>query len=340
MSSGTGGTTGIATWRDPGWRAGALEWAVEQLSRAGTELDGEPEQPHVRTWSTAFRLPLRGGAVAWLKSVGPGSAQEPVLAGALGGWVPDRVLVPLAVEPARRLLLLPDGGRTLRASGADVPAWAAMLQAYARLQLDLAPHAAAMLALGVPDTRPALLPELVDDLLADDDAQLTGRPGGLEPGVRRRLMAGRDDLVRACRALTDGGLPASVQHDDLHDANVFVSDDGYRFFDWGDASVSHPFLSLLVALRMAGRALDLPDGDPALRHLRDAYLEPWHSYGSPQELRAQCDLAMGVAALARALTWRRILRGVHSGERAEWADSVPGWTAEHLRPGPLTAVPR
>ena len=35
----------------------------------------------------------------------------------------------------------------------------------------------------------------------------------------------------------------------------------------------------------------------------------------------------------RALTWRRILRGVHPAERAEWADSVPGWTAEYLEPG-------
>jgi len=80
----SGGTTGIATWRDPGWRPTALEWAAGQLARSGLEPAGEPEQPHVRTWSTAFRLPLRGGGAAWLKAVGLGSAQEPVLAGALG----------------------------------------------------------------------------------------------------------------------------------------------------------------------------------------------------------------------------------------------------------------
>ena len=332
------GTAGIATWRDPGWRAGALEWGLGQLALAGLEPAGEPEQPRVRTWSTVFRLPLRSGGVAWLKAVGPGSAQEPVLAGALGGWVPDRVLVPLAVEPARRLLLLPDGGRTLRAEGAGLPAWEEMLGAYARLQLDLVPHAPAMLDLGVPDTRPARLPDLVDDLLADDEALLLGLPGGPAPEVHRRLLAARDDVARTCRALEDGGLPATLQHDDLHDGNVFASDGRYRFFDWGDASVSHPFLSLLVALRMAGRALDLPDGDPALHRLRDAYLEPWGVYGSPRELRAQCDLALRVAPLARALTWRRILRGVHPDERAEWADSVPGWTAEYLGPGPLPAA--
>ena len=337
MSS--GGTTGIATWRDPRWRTGALEWATGQLALAGLETDGEPEQPHVRTWSTAFRLPLRGGGAAWLKSVGPGSAQEPVLAGALGAWVPEHVLVPLAVEPARRLLLLPDGGRTLRASGAGLPSWEAMLQAYARLQFEVVPHAGALLALGVPDTRPERLPDLVDDLLADDGAQLVGRPGGLDPDVRRRLTAGRDDVARACLDLARGGVPATVQHDDLHDGNVFVTDGGYRFFDWGDATVSHPFLSLLVALRMAAGALGLPAGDPALGRLRDAYLEPWTTVGTARELRRQCDLALLVAPLARALTWRRILRGVHPDERGEWAGSVPGWTAEYLEPGQLAGIP-
>ena len=57
------------------------------------------------------------------------------------------------------------------------------------------------------------------------------------------------------------------------------------------------------------------------------------------ELREQAELALPVTPLQRALTWRRILRGVHPDERAEWQDSVPGWTAEYLRPGPPAGVP-
>ena len=332
----TAETTGIATWQDPVWRASAVRWAAEQLADRGIALDGEPEQPHVYAWSTALRLPVDGGAV-WLKSVGPGSAHEPALAAALGRWVPDHVLAPLAVHPGRRLMLLPDGGQTLRATGGaeSADAWEAMLRDYACLQLELAPRAEEMVGLGVPDARLDRLPELVRDLLADDESLLLDRPDGLASDVRDRVRADHRGYADACRRLADLGIPATLQHDDLHDANVFVTDGRHRFFDWGDAVVAHPFLSLLVTLRVAQRALGVPNGDAVLLRLRDAYLDLWQEHGTVASLREQVDLALRIGPLQRALTWRRILRGVHPAERAEWQDSVPGWTAEYLEPGPL-----
>ncbi|MCW2532861.1 MAG: Phosphotransferase enzyme family protein [Blastococcus sp.] len=71
--------------------------------------------------------------------------------------------------------------------------------------------------------------------------------------------------------------------------------------------------------------------------LRDAYLDVWREHGSLPTLREQCDLALTVGPLQRALTWRRILRGVHPAERPEWQDSVRGWTAECLEPGTVAA---
>ena len=335
-----GPTAGAATWTDPVWRSAALDWAGVQLERAGLTPDAAPAQPHVYPWSTVLRLPVRGGVV-WLKSVGPGSAHEPALSTALGEWAPERVLVPLAVDPGRRLILLPDGGRTLRDVGGStvIEAWESTLRSYARLQLDLVPRASEMLRLGVPDHRPERLPELVADLLADDDALLAGRSEGLDPAVRERIAGDLGRYGEVCERLADGGVPVTLQHDDLHDGNVFVSGNRQRFFDWGDASVSHPFLSLLVALRVAAQALALPSGHPVLLRLRDSYLYEWRDHGSPEQLREQCALALWVGPLQRALTWRRILRGVHPDERAAWADSVPGWTAEHLQPGTLTAAP-
>ena len=328
--------TGAATWQDASWRAAAIEWAAAQLAQQGSALAGEPEQPRIRAWSTVLRLPAESGPV-WLKSIGTGSAQEPPLAAALAAWAPGRVLEPLAVDVGRRLILLPDGGPTMRDTGAGTSAasWEGMLGEYAQLQVDLVPHVDDMLALGVPDARPAVLTAQVGELLADDDAVLLDRPGGLTTAVRDRIAGELPAYAECCHRLAIGGVPASVQHDDLHDGNVFDGPDGHRFFDWGDATVSHPFLSLLVSLRMAARALELPAGDPVLLRLRDAYLEPWSGFGSADELRDLSGLALTVGPPARALTWRRILLGIHVPERAEWDDAVPGWMAEYLEPGSL-----
>jgi hypothetical protein len=214
-----------------------------------------------------------------------------------------------------------------------------MLAGYARLQIAVAEHADGMVAAGVPDHRPDRLPRLVAGLLSDDDAMLAGRPDGIDPELRDRLTGSLDGYAELCRALAGGPLPATVQHDDLHDANVFVVGNGHRFFDWGDASVAHPFLSLLVPLRVARSALDLPQGHPVMARLRDAYLQPWRPFAEAPVLRGLADLALQVTPLQRALTWHRVLAGVHPAERADWQSSVPGWAAETAEPGPLAGVP-
>jgi aminoglycoside phosphotransferase (APT) family kinase protein len=194
-----------------------------------------------------------------------------------------------------------------------------------------------MLRLGVPDARLEVLPALVAELLSNDEWLRLGLPGGMTVDTRDRILADLDRYSEACRRLASFGVPATLQHDDLHDANVFVSDGRPRFFDWGDTVVSHPFVSLLVTLRVAQRALDVPSGDPALLRIRDAYLDEWRDHGSESELQEQVDLALTIGPLQRALTWRRILRGVHPADRVEWQDAVPGWAAESLEPGTLTA---
>jgi aminoglycoside phosphotransferase (APT) family kinase protein len=44
------------------------------------------------------------------------------------------------------------------------------------------------------------------------------------------------------------GVTETLQHDDLHDGQVFVRDDRQLILDWGDAVISHPFFTLSVTL--------------------------------------------------------------------------------------------
>ena len=182
------------------------------------------------------------------------------------------MLEPLGADVEGRRLLLPDGGPPGRIETA--------LPAYGELQRRLVPHAERMIGLGVPDMRPAQMPERLDEAL-----EATGGDA--------RVAALRGDFADWCAELAAAPGEASLDHNDLHAGNVL---DGDRFYDWGDAVVAHPFASMLVPLAAAG--------DDAVR-LRDAYLEAFSDLAPHAELVHTLELACRVGKVARALTWQR-----------------------------------
>ena len=57
-------------WEDPAWLAAAMAWVDDRLTDAGRPRTGEPDQVHVRPWSTAIRVPTAEGDV-WFKANTP-----------------------------------------------------------------------------------------------------------------------------------------------------------------------------------------------------------------------------------------------------------------------------
>lgn len=319
-------------WTDPAWRSIVQRWAQARLAAAGRPVIGPWEQPHVQPWSTALRAPTTAGAV-WLKANGPGTSYEPRLLGELAVLSP-LVPRPLAVDAERAWSLTAHAGERLRDRVAAEPlrsGWEQVLTAYAELQRAAAPRAGRLVALGVPDLRPAVLPGLLAQTLADDAVT-----SGLAPGELRRLADLEQAYGRWCRELDAGGVAPSVQHDDLHDGNVLVDEDRVHVIDWGDAALAHPFSTLLVTLRSVAHRWALQPDDPALTRLRDAYLEPWTAEHPPDHLRRLVTLAVAVAPLGRALAWRRALVGADDEAAVRWWPSVPGWMEElGAAPAPL-----
>lgn len=327
-------------WRDPAWRDEAVSWADERLSRNGLVRTGDAEQVHSYAWSTVLRLPTGSGPF-WFKSNAIGTAHEGPLLAALARWTPDQVLDPLAVDLRRGWLLLPHGGTTLRAATAghtDASHWQDILVEHAELQRAVASHAEEMLAFGVPDVRPERLAHIRADLLDDDVALRLGRPGGLTGEQLERLRGDATRHAAICRELAEIGIPASLQHDDLHDNNVFVPDrpgGRYRVFDWGDASVAHPFAVLLVALRVVADRHHLREGGVELLRLRDAYLEPWTAEFDRPTLVEACRLALRVGGVSRARSYRSALMEGAPADHDAQGDRVPGWLLELYGPHPL-----
>ncbi len=340
-------------WDDGAWRAEALGWVNERLGAIARPPTGEPEQTHAMPWSTVFRVPTAAGPV-WFKANNAGTAYEAALVDALGRWCPDRVVAPLAADTARGWLLMPDGGTTLRAAqrgDTDLDHWQQILVEYADLQRLLVARADELVRLGVPDLRPTVLAEARARLLAEERWLRLDLDDGMSRADLQRLRGDQQRYAALCAELDAYGVPASLQHDDLHDNNVFVANNvfaankvfvtpgHYRVFDWGDSSVSHPFGTLLVTLRVVAHLLKLANGAPELLRMRDAYLEAWTSEYDVADLREAARLAARLGSVARALSYRRSLVDATPEVLAEHGDAVPGWLQEWWEPTPLESAP-
>ena len=229
----------------------------------------------------------------WFKAALPGVAHDVAVTTTLSRLRPDLVLAPLAVDLERAWMLLPVGGERLRElldRQHHPRPWYDLLPAYADLQLVAVPDVDSLVAAGVPDLRLAEIPAASKRLATVFE----------EPAPDAAAVA------QLCSRLASFGIPETIQHDDLHDGNIFVREDGYRIFDWGDSAVMHPFASLVVAFGGIEHRFGLAANDPDIERLLDLYLERFGAYGSADELREAAALARPLGMLSRADAWWRV----------------------------------
>ena len=265
--------------------------AAEDWIRKYVEPVGSIEATHIRPWATVKRVPVAGG-VTWFKACAQVQAFEPRLTAELFARWPDRVTEVLAVDEARRWLLLGDAGIAVGERGNPPEAWLEALPSYAELQKGEMAYVKTHLGHGVPDLRMAALPAGYERLLASE-----------VPLARQDVNRLRDYAPRfteLCAALAETGIHESVQHDDLHMANLYSGGGKLRVVDWGDSSIAHPFFSLVVTFRFLEEVNHLAPDDPWFPRLRDAYLEPWGS-----GLEETFEIAIRVGWFAHAIAWTR-----------------------------------
>lgn len=264
----------MTPFTDPVWLAEVRAWIESQV-----EVTGEIEQPHVRPWATVLRVPTPGGPV-WFKAARDAFAYEPALLELLLPLAPELLPEVLASRPEAGWLLLADAGDRARERPVD---WTSLMRRYAELQIAAAPLDGDLLAAGVVDNRAPRL-----------DAVMPALERATADALRARLP----EVERAFGRLADSPLPVTIDHGDLHDANVFSKDGRPRLLDWGDATVGHPFTTLALE----------PDDPAAL----EAYLDVWAGIAPRGELQRCLADVRAVRWLLRAINYARVLPYDHS----------------------------
>lgn len=273
-----------------------------------------------------IRIPTDRGPV-FFKATWARQRHEAAVTELLAEWVPKDIGVVLAADRRRNFLLVDDAGERLRAILArdhDLKRWHAVLPIYAELQLATAPHASELIAAGAPDRRTATLSAQYERLLRQHALLRVGLVDGITTTQERKLRALIPSVGEWCARIADT-LPDTIQHDDLHDGQVFVRDGHYRVLDWGDSCVSHPFYSLTVVLRSIGHTFKLKDDSPELRRLVDLYLEPFTKIATMHHLRETYEIARRLGRICRVLTWASLVPYFSPAKRREERGAIPGW---------------
>jgi len=321
-------------WLDPEWKKSVHEWIREQAEHSAFRLMGEIEQPHIRPWSTVMRIPSNEG-VLFFKATAPETKYEIELTQKLAQWVPETMPELVAMDISRGWMLMRDSGDSLRAAirpAQDIKPWGPVIRRYAELQIGLAEHVDEILALGVPDHRLAVLPSLYAKLIANEDSLMIGQEKGLTIDEFHRLKDLLPRFEELCGELSAYGIPESLNHGDFHDGNVLLKDGRITFFDWGDADVTHPFVSLRTFFVSIEITLDLDDYafTPGMAVLLDLYLEPFQRYTTSSELLKAYSLSKPVASVVKTLSWYQTITRMNEPMREEHAYIIPELLKEFL----------
>ena len=308
-------------WTREGWYATAAAWADEQLRRAGNPPVGAPEQPFLRAWSFQLRIPVAHGAV-YFKASPPVFGHEAEVTRLRSDRFPASIPRVLATDKKRHWMLTDDFGPVHRpASAGAVEAYVRMVPQLAAIQRFTEGHTRELSAAGCPDHRTTRLPELLSELIEDDER--------LESAERHRLADYVPNFRDLCAELESAGVPDSLVHLDIWRGNFTDRATGPLLFDWAESVLGHPFISLDEALRDLRSAA--PGDENAARRVTDAYLRQWSGLAPMEHLVRAARLAATAGIVSRALLWQDALKTLDPERARPYAGTV----AAQLRELPL-----
>jgi aminoglycoside phosphotransferase (APT) family kinase protein len=304
-----------APWMRPGWFAKAADWLVDVADRMN--IGGMMSVVQRRAWARSSTLQLHAdNSTLYLKAVPQMFSYEPVITRVLALRYPGYAPKVKAVHVERGWMLMEDfGGRSL-VDCDDLSIWKEGIRQYAQIQLDLVRSTESLIALGLPDRH-------LDYLASQIERLRHNLPDTLTDEEQRDIWHAASTWRSLCYELADYNIPLSLSHGDLWAGNVIVRETGdCLFFDWSDASVSHPFFDLpFFLLELNPNFSDVKD---ARQQIQDAYLEMWTRYEPLINLRRAYHLAQVLGFVHQAtIYYSHVLPNIESSARWEMESMLP-----------------
>jgi hypothetical protein len=293
-------------------------------------------QAKLRAWASVWRVETADG-VWFFKQNCPMQAFEAAAAAELARLAPHHVIPVTAIDRERGFLLTPDQGPIFGDTvGDDLDAWCRVASEGALLQREVAGSVDLLVAAGMTRLAVADTPAYVEARVASLAALAEGDPRRLATEDADRLRAHLPVVRRWAETVSALGLPITLNHNDLHEHNVFDVGGELRFFDFGDALLTEPLGVLLITLNVLGHRLGCAAGDARLERVANAALEVWSDLVPMSDLRAALPAALQLGRLGRAESWVRVCASLTEAEVAEFGESIPHWLCTLLEDPPIS----
>lgn len=290
-----------------GWLRELFRWTYEQTAPLGMRLTGNFRQYNASPAFSLLRLETDGPAL-WFKATGEPNAHELPVTLLLADRFPSRVPRILGVHTSWNGWLSEEvAGRPLDEL-TECSAWERAAEALAELQIESIGRAAELVDGKCKDLRLPLAARHINRFVTRMGAFMrVQEKQSPAPLVGTELLSLGEGLKDAFSLLQSFGFPDTLGHLDCNPGNLIVSPERCVFLDWAEACVTNPVITFEYLRRHMERC---GIGEPAVdSRITSAYLRPWASFFSPDDLRRAIAAAPPVAVFIHAIAgdaWRTL----------------------------------
>jgi hypothetical protein len=291
----------------PGWLRELFRWAYEQTAPLGLRLTGNFRQYNASPTFSLVRLETDGPAL-WFKATGEPNAHEQPVTLLLSDLFPKHLPQILGVHPSWNGWLSAEAEGTPLDELTDCSSWERAAEGLAELQIASIGRAAELIGGGCKDLRLPLAARHIDRFVTRMGTfmRLQEKPSPA-PLTGTELLSLGEGMKEAFSLLQSVGLPDTLGHLDCNPGNLVVSQDHCIFLDWAEASVTNPVITFEYLRRHMERCgIQEPAADA---RITAAYLRPWASFFSPEDLLRAIAAAPPVAVFLHAIAgeaWRTL----------------------------------
>jgi hypothetical protein len=291
----------------PGWLRELFEWAHEQTAPFGLRLTGDFQQFNASPTFSLTRLETDTAAL-WFKATGEPNERELPITLLLADLFPSHVPRILGVHTSWNGWLSREAeGRPLDEL-TGCPSWERAAEGLAEMQIESIGKVADLVDGKCKDLRLIEAATRIDPFLTRmQEFMRVQEKRSPSPLADTELLSLGAGLRESLSVLQGFGLPDTLGHLDCNPGNLVVSQERCAFLDWAEACVTNPLITFEYLRRHLERcAIEEPAADS---RITAAYVRPWASFFSPDDLLRAVAAAPPVAAFVHAIAgdvWRTL----------------------------------